>query len=75
MSWGLFDQGFSSATNLGLAVLAGRLTGPGGLGVVYLGFTAYLAAISLQRALVTDPLVVYSARKPRAEGSTPLARR
>jgi O-antigen/teichoic acid export membrane protein len=68
MSWGLFDQGFSSATNLGLAVLAGRLTGPGGLGVVYLGFSAYLAAISLQRALVTDPLVVYSARKPRAEG-------
>ena len=68
MSWGLFDQGFSSATNLGLAVLAGRLTGPDGLGVVYLGFTAYLAAIALQRALVTDPLVVYSARQPRAEG-------
>jgi len=36
--------------------------------VVYLGFSAYLAAISLQRPLVTDPLVGYSARKPRAEG-------
>lgn len=65
--WGLFDQGFSSATNLGLAVLAGRLAGPGGLGVVYLGFSAYLASVALQRALVTDPLVVSSTRLPRDE--------
>ncbi len=45
-------------------MLAGRLTGPGGLGIVYLGFTAYLAAITLQRALVTDPLVISWAGKP-----------
>ncbi len=61
LSWGLIDQGFSSATNLGLAVLAGRNAGPGGLGVVYLGFSAYLVALTMQRALITDPMIVVSA--------------
>jgi O-antigen/teichoic acid export membrane protein len=61
LSWGLIDQGFSSATNLGLTVIAGRSAGPGGLGVVYLGFSAYLVALTMQRALVSDPLIVSSA--------------
>jgi O-antigen/teichoic acid export membrane protein len=61
LSWGLIDQGFSSATNLGLSVLAGRVAGPGGLGVVFVGFSAYLMILTMQRALVTDPLVVASA--------------
>jgi O-antigen/teichoic acid export membrane protein len=61
LSWGLIDQSFSSATNLGLAVIAGRVAGPGGLGVVYLGFSAYLVCLTMQRALVTDPLIVGSA--------------
>ncbi|HEY7926539.1 MAG TPA: hypothetical protein VIG86_03850 [Candidatus Dormibacteraeota bacterium] len=43
-------------------MIAGRITGPGGLGVVYLGFSAYLVALTMQRALVTDPLIVSSAR-------------
>jgi O-antigen/teichoic acid export membrane protein len=61
LSWGLIDQGFSSATNLGLSVIAGRAAGPGGLGVVFLGFAAYLMILTMQRALVTEPLVVASA--------------
>jgi O-antigen/teichoic acid export membrane protein len=61
VSWGLVDQGFSSATNFGLTVIAGRLVGPKGLGVVYVGFSLYLFVLSFQRALVTDPLVVSSA--------------
>jgi len=61
VSWGLVDQGFSSTTNFGLTVVAGRLVGPKGLGVVYIGFSLYLFALSFQRALVTDPLIVSSA--------------
>jgi O-antigen/teichoic acid export membrane protein len=61
VSWGLVDQGFSSVTNFGLTVIAGRLLGPDGLGVVYIGFAIYLLVLSFQRALVTDPLVVSSA--------------
>lgn len=60
LSWGLIDQTFSSATNFGLAVIAGRIAGPGGLGMVYLGFSAYLVFLTMQRALVTDPLIVAS---------------
>jgi O-antigen/teichoic acid export membrane protein len=61
VSWGLVDQGFSSATNFGLTVIAGRLVGPKGLGEVYIGFSLYLFVLSFQRALVTDPLIVSSA--------------
>lgn len=67
LSWGLIDQGFSSTTNLGLTVIAGRTAGPGGLGVVYLGFSAYLVAITMQRALVTSPLILASAGRAPQE--------
>jgi O-antigen/teichoic acid export membrane protein len=71
VSWGLVDQGFSSATNFGLTVIAGRLVGPAGLGVVYIGFSLYLFVLSFQRALVTDPLIVSSAPldAPRREAA------
>jgi O-antigen/teichoic acid export membrane protein len=71
ISWGLIDQGFSSATNFGLAVLAGRLLGPGGLGVVYLGFSIYLIIMTLQRSLITDPLVVVSSRARNRSDRSP----
>jgi O-antigen/teichoic acid export membrane protein len=61
VSWGLADQGFASATNFALTVVAGRLVGPEGLGVIYIGFAIYLLVLSFQRALVTDPMVVASA--------------
>lgn len=67
LSWGLIDQGFSSATNLGLSVIAGRVVGASGLGVVYLGFVAYLMFQAMQRGWLTDPLVVASASGPAAD--------
>ncbi|MGH2866575.1 MAG: hypothetical protein ACRDNK_03270 [Solirubrobacteraceae bacterium] len=67
LSWGLIDQGFSSATNLGLSVIAGRVVGANGLGVVYLGFVAYLMFQTMQRGWLTDPLVVASASLPAEE--------
>jgi O-antigen/teichoic acid export membrane protein len=57
IAWGLVDQSFSSATNLGLSLLAGRLLGPAGLGRVFLGFSVYLLIVNLQRRLVTEPLL------------------
>lgn len=57
---GFVDQGFSSATNLGLVLLAGRVLGPSGLGAVALGIAAYLTALGFQRALISDPLVARS---------------
>lgn len=61
IAWGFVDQGFSSATNFGLAILAGRLLGPQGFGTVVVGFTFYLVALGFQRSLVNDPLVAVSA--------------
>ena len=51
-------------------MIAGRVAGPGGLGVVYLGFATYLMILTMQRALITDPLVVASARHSAEERST-----
>ena len=59
--WGFVDQAFSSATNFGLTVLAGRALGPGGLGVVVIAFAIYVLIVAFQRALLTDPLVSSSA--------------
>jgi O-antigen/teichoic acid export membrane protein len=59
-AWSFVDQGLSSATNLGLSVLAGRLLGPSGLGTVSLAFAAYLIALVLQRSLVTAILLAFT---------------
>lgn len=56
--WGGADQAVSSATNFGLSVLAGRLLGSAGLGVVFLGFSMYLLALSFVRGLIMEPFVV-----------------
>jgi len=60
-AWGFVAQIFSSATNFGLTLLAGRLLGPGGLGIVVLGFGAYQLVAGLQRALVTQPIIADAA--------------
>lgn len=61
VSWGLADQLLSSATNFGLVILAGRLLGPARLGVVSVGFAAYVLILVLHRALVSEPMVVAAA--------------
>jgi len=59
--WGFVDQGFSSATNFALILLAGRALGPAGLGIVVIAVAVYLLVLAAQRALLTDPLVSASA--------------
>ena len=61
LGWGLLDQGFSSLTNLGLSVLAGRLLGPSGLGSVFLAFTVYTLVLEFQHSLLQEPYVVAEA--------------
>jgi O-antigen/teichoic acid export membrane protein len=58
--WGFLDQVFSSATNFGLVILAGRALGPSGLAAVFIGFTLYLIALGFQRSLITEPLIARS---------------
>lgn len=65
--WGLADQSLSSATTLVLTIVGGRAVGPAGLGIVVIGWTAYLLVLLFQRALVTRPLVSMSAAAPDAE--------
>jgi O-antigen/teichoic acid export membrane protein len=60
-AWGFVAQGFSSAANFGLSVTAGRLLGPRGLGVVFIGFAAYQLVLGLQRAVLVQPLIAHAA--------------
>lgn len=62
--WGLADQSLSSATNLALAVIAGRRLGPEDLGVVSIGFSSYVIALVFLRALVSDPSIVSASGRP-----------
>jgi O-antigen/teichoic acid export membrane protein len=66
LAWGFADQGFSSASNLGLSLLAGRLLGPAGLGTVFIGFSVYLVVTALQRHLIVEPLVAGSSGEDAA---------
>jgi O-antigen/teichoic acid export membrane protein len=65
--WGVADQAASSATNFGLSVLAGRLLGSAGLGVVFLGFSMYLLALSAVRGLIMEPFVVATSAMSQKE--------
>jgi O-antigen/teichoic acid export membrane protein len=60
LGWGLLDQAGSSLTNLLLTVAAGRILGPSALGGTVIGVTAYLFLLGLQRAAVSQPLVVFT---------------
>ena len=61
LGWGLVDQGFSSITNFGLSLLAGRLLGPSGLGNVFIGFTVYTLVLEFQHSLLQEPYVIAAA--------------
>jgi O-antigen/teichoic acid export membrane protein len=58
--WSLASMGISSITNFTLSLLAGRLLGADGLGVVFAGFTSYVMLLTFHRALVTKPLIASS---------------
>ena len=61
---GVATQGFASATNLSLSILAGQAAGPAGLGTVFVGFAAYAAMFGLQRAFVVTPLIAATSTVP-----------
>jgi O-antigen/teichoic acid export membrane protein len=63
-TWGFVDQACSSATNFSLSLIAGRILGPDGLGVIVIGFSAYLLALGFQSSLLTTPLVSSTAALP-----------
>jgi O-antigen/teichoic acid export membrane protein len=67
--WAFIGQVFSSASNFSLAVMAGRLVGPAGLGVVVIGYAAYQLAAGLARAVVLQPLVADASPLPSQERS------
>jgi O-antigen/teichoic acid export membrane protein len=69
VGWGLIDQAASSATNLLLTVATARVVGPRSLGIVVIGFTAYIFLLGLQRAGVSEPLVVLTSAAPAEERS------
>lgn len=58
--WGFSSQVCSSLTNLALSVMAARVLGPAGLGAVFVGFSFYLLAWGLHRAIVMESLVTTS---------------
>jgi len=65
--WGIAAQASSSATNLILSIFAGRALGPGGLGVVFIGFAALQVVQALVRSVLIQPLVAHAAARPKAE--------
>jgi hypothetical protein len=62
LSWGVVDQGLSSATNFTLTLFAARILAPHDFGGFALGFAGYLTFLGLARAVASEPLSVrYSA--------------
>jgi O-antigen/teichoic acid export membrane protein len=68
-SYGFACQACTAAGNFGLVVLAAHVIGPAGLGVVAVGFTAYLVVLGLARGLVANPLTAQTAADSAAERS------
>jgi O-antigen/teichoic acid export membrane protein len=70
LTWALIGQGFSSAANFSLALIAARLLGPSGLGTVAIGLAAYLMVLGFQRSLLSEPLIASSATLAGPERGT-----
>ena len=61
--WGLFDQALSSFTNFVLSIAVARQVTPDEFGAYSIAFAVYLIALTVSRAVATDPLTIrYSAR-------------
>ena len=61
--WGLFDQALSSFTNFVLSIAVARQVTPDEFGAYSIAFATYLIALTVSRAVATDPLTIrYSAR-------------
>lgn len=62
-AWGIADQALSSLTNFGLAVGVASQIGTADFGAFSIAFAVFLVALTISRAVATDPLMIrYSAR-------------
>lgn len=58
VSWTLVDQGISSATNAGVAVLVAREASARGFGAVSIVFLLYAVVLGVTTAMASDPMLV-----------------
>lgn len=61
------DQLFSSASNFVVGLAVARISGPAGFGAYALAFAVWLFVVGVQRALVTDAMIILG--DPKEEGS------
>ena len=66
-AWGVGDQVFSSLTNLALNILIARSLGASAFGAFSLAFSIFVIAISISRALTSEPLVVLFSNSSQLE--------
>lgn len=64
-TWGIFDQGLSSLTNVGLSIAVAHVTTKREFGAFSLAFAGYVLALGAYRAITTSPFLIRHA----AEGS------
>jgi O-antigen/teichoic acid export membrane protein len=67
LRYSFLDQALLSSTTFVLTLVAARAGGAQGLGVVFIGFSAYLIALGISRALVVDPLIALSSALSSSE--------
>jgi O-antigen/teichoic acid export membrane protein len=60
--WGIGDQALSSLTNFALAIAVARQVDTAGFGAFSIAFSFYLVALTVSRAISTDPLVIRFSR-------------
>jgi O-antigen/teichoic acid export membrane protein len=63
-AWAIVDQMLSSASNFALAVIVARRVSTTEYGVFAIGFTIYVLALGVSRAVSTDPLMVRFSDRP-----------
>lgn len=74
-AWGaaslaVMDQGISSATNVGVSLVAARYLGARSFGIFSAAFLLYVVALGMARALTTEPFAVRYAASPLAVRNT-----
>jgi O-antigen/teichoic acid export membrane protein len=67
-AYAAFDQALSSGTNFITAFVAARILGPTQFGLVAIAMSAAFLSITVHRALVGEPALVYLSTLPRLTG-------
>ena len=73
-TWSILDQGLSSFTNFGLAIVVARESSTQELGAFEILFSIYLFAVGCSRALSSEPLLVRHSDNTQREVEGPAAR-